>query len=209
MVLRPESAVEDLARGTELMGSGVDQRLVLKVLVPVTVHGIDAQERALEMTAHTTGERGALEIIHHAWLVLMIHGVAPEGVLVVETIFQQLHHAVVKIASAATLGLMAQTEGNEVKVGAVEVGIAQVLEHVGLSAVLRDPVPGGFVLLTEFIDYAKSKLLRGRNVALGVGHLHGIDCKLAGAREVEVVVKGGGGVRLQLHRTALGVKAVL
>ena len=44
---------------------------------------------------------------------------------------------------------------------------------------------------------------------IGVGHLHRVDGVLASFREVEVIIKGGGGVRPQLYGPALGVFAIL
>ena len=71
----------------------------------------------------------------------MIDGIAPQCVVVGEPVTQKLHHAIVEIAPAATLGLVPQAEGDEVEIHPVQVMVTQILEHILLGAVLRDPRP--------------------------------------------------------------------
>ena len=46
-------------------------------------------------------------------------------------------------------------------------------------------------------------------MAIGISHLHRINGKLACFREIEVIIKGSGGVRPQLCGATLGVVSIL
>ena len=59
---------------------------------------------------------------------------------------------------------------------------------------LGDPL----VFLTQFINNLKTEVICCSHVAIGISHLHRINGKLACFREIEVIIKGSGGVRPQL-----------
>ena len=66
VVLLVETIVENLPGLAERMGTGIDERLVLKVLVGAARHRVDVQERALQPKSGTLYHVGVGQVLTHA-----------------------------------------------------------------------------------------------------------------------------------------------
>jgi hypothetical protein len=95
VVLLVEAVVHDLAAGAQLMGAGVDQRLVLHVLVRLAGHRVDRQQRAAQVVAALVDEVvGVQQELLDRLRDIVLDAVRPQRVVVRVALRQQRDHAV-------------------------------------------------------------------------------------------------------------------
>ena len=141
MVLLVETVVQDVAGLAEFVGPGVDQWFVLELLVPTALDGIDVQQRTPQEPPARSRQGRLGEEFPHAWLVLVVDGIGPQGGIEVKASGELLEHFLVEGPPAPAFGVVPEAECDLAQVEAVEVVVGQVPEDVLARAVLRNPGP--------------------------------------------------------------------
>ena len=71
----------------------------------------------------------------------MIEGIGPHGVLVMKASIQLFEQSVVERLAGSALVFVAQAKSNLIEIGSVKVVGIQVIEHILIRSILRNPSP--------------------------------------------------------------------
>jgi hypothetical protein len=203
MVLGVKAVVQDLPPLAQLMGAGVDQRLVIQVFIALSQHWIDRQQRADQVRAALVHELvGVLQELGDRRGLVVLDSVRPQR-LVVQVPAGQQRDCLVKER------LVLHPERDPIQLDPMQILLLQVPQDVFVGSVLRDVIPRLGVDAAELVDHVQRERFGLRQQAFVLGHVDGIVREFAGGREVEMVFQRLRGVGLQIDVDAprgLGVQ---
>ena len=198
-VLLAEALVDDLTLVAQLVGPGVDQRIVLHELVRLAEHRVDRQQRAVQVHPALGDETAlVLEVFPDGGRGVVLHAVRPQH-LVVRVPLQQHREG------AAEEARVLHAPGDAGQIHPPKVLLREEVHHLRVGPVLRQVVPARLVDLAEFRDDVERDRFGRRDQVAMPRHVDRVVRPILRCGEVEVVLQRLRVVWLEVDVAAAGV----
>jgi hypothetical protein len=185
------------------VGTSVDKREVLQVLVSMTLDGVNLNELGCEVALDLVRDRIAiLDVFGNDRCILVQKRVGVQRRVEDQALLQNLDHLLED-------ALVAHAPRDTSKIDLVNVLSLQELVDSVIGALLRDVVPSVRVDFSQLLDHAQLAGRSESNHLLIFADVNGEVIEASSSREVEVVLECDGRVRAHIAVHALGNEALV